>query len=276
MKTRGQIEGIKTLGFIGGGQMAEALIKGILSKDLLQPDQIMASDPSGLRRNHLKETYAIKTTSENREVIQTSEAIVLAIKPQIMAIVLEDIGPYIEKSHLIISIAAGITLHFLENGLPEGTRIVRVMPNTPALVQAGAAALCGGAGIHDGDLDIVRQILEAVGKAVTVSEDLMDAVTGLSGSGPAYVFTFMEGLIDAGVREGLPRTVAQELVSQTILGAALMCQNTGKQPAELTSMVTSPGGTTIAGLYALERGAFRGVLMDAVRAATERSRELGG
>ena len=272
-----QIEGIETLGFIGGGQMAEALIKGILSKDLLNPDQIWASDPSGIRRNYLKETYNIETTAKNREVIQASEAIVLAVKPQVMAVVLEDIGPYIkEESHLVISIAAGITLGFLEAGLPEGTRIVRVMPNTPALVQAGAAALCGGENILKGDLDIVQQILEAVGKAVTVSEDLMDAVTGLSGSGPAYVFTFMEGLIDAGVREGLPRTIARELVYQTILGAALMCQNTGKQPAELTSMVTSPGGTTIAGLYALERGAFRGVLMDAVRAATERSRELGG
>ena len=272
----GQIEGIETLGFIGGGQMAEALIKGVLSKDLLTPDQIWASDPSGLRRNHLKETYNIESSTENREVIQASDTIVLAVKPQVMAVVLEDIGPYIKESHLVISIAAGITLRFLESGLPEGTRIVRVMPNTPALVQAGAAALCGGENILKGDLDIVRQILEAVGKAVTVSEDLMDAVTGLSGSGPAYVFTFMEGLIDAGVREGLPRPIAQELVSQTILGAAIMCQNTGKQPAELTSMVTSPGGTTIAGLYALERGAFRGVLMDAVRAATERSRQLGG
>lgn len=271
-----QIEGIETLGFIGGGQMAEALIKGVLSKDLLTPDQIWASDPSGLRRNHLKETYNIKSSTENREVIQASDTIVLAVKPQVMAVVLEDIGPHIKESHLVISIAAGITLRFLESGLPEGTRIVRVMPNTPALVQAGAAALCGGTNILKKDLDIVRQILEAVGKAVTVSEDLMDAVTGLSGSGPAYVFTFMEGLIDAGVREGLPRSIAQELVSQTILGAAIMCQNTGKQPAELTSMVTSPGGTTIAGLYALERGAFRGVLMDAVRAATERSRELGG
>ncbi|NIA08676.1 MAG: pyrroline-5-carboxylate reductase [Nitrospiraceae bacterium] len=276
MKTRGQIKGIKTLGFIGGGQMAEALIKGVLSKKLLQPNQIQASDPSEVRRNHLKETYNIETTQNNREVVQASEAIVLAVKPQVMAVVLEDIRPYIKKSHLVISIAAGITLVFLEKGLPEDTRIVRVMPNTPALVQAGAAALCGGKNSLKGDLDIVRQILEAVGKAVTVSEDLMDAVTGLSGSGPAYVFTFMEGLIDAGVREGLPRPIAQELVSQTILGAAIMCQNTGKQPAELISMVTSPGGTTIAGLYALERGAFRGVLMDAVRAATERSRELGG
>ncbi len=276
MHTKRRIEGIETLGFIGGGQMAEALIKGILSKELLEPDQIQASDPSEVRRNHLKETYDIGTTQRNREVVLASEAIVLAVKPQVMDAVLKDICPYIKKGHLVISIAAGITLAFLEAGLPPNTRIVRVMPNTPALVQAGAAAFCGGRNIHKGDLDIVLQILEAVGSAVKVSEDLMDAVTGLSGSGPAYVFTFMEGLIDAGVREGLPRPVAQKLVSQTVLGAALMCQSTGRQPAELTSMVTSPGGTTIAGLYALERGAFRGVLMDAVRAATERSRELGG
>ncbi|MBA7660321.1 Pyrroline-5-carboxylate reductase [subsurface metagenome] len=175
----------------------------------------------------------------------------------------------------VVSIAAGITVHSLEKRLPEDTRVVRVMPNTPVLVQAGAAALCKGTAASPDDLDMVRQILETVGKAVVVPESLMDAVTGLSGSGPAYVFTFIEGLIDAGVREGLPRTIAQELVVQTVLGAALMCQNTGKHPAELTTMVTSPGGTTVAGLHVLERAALRGMLLDAVRAATERSRELG-
>lgn len=276
MTAKEQVEIRETLGFVGGGQMAEALIKGLLSKEFLKPGRITASDLSEDRRNHLKKAFGINTTSENKEVVKGSEIIILAVKPQVMSIVLEDIGPVVSGNHLVVSIAAGITIHSLEKRLPEGARVVRVMPNTPALVQAGAAALCKGIAASQGDLDIVRQILEAVGKAVVVPEALMDAVTGLSGSGPAYVFTFIEGLIDAGVREGLPRTVAQELVVQTVLGAALMCQNTGKHPAELTTMVTSPGGTTVAGLHVLERAALRGILLDAVRAATERSRELGG
>ncbi len=276
MTAKGQVEIRETLGFVGGGQMAEALIKGLLSKELLKPGRITASDLSEDRRNHLKEAFGINTTSENKEAVKRSEIIILAVKPQVMSIVLEDIGPVVSSNHLVVSIAAGITIHSLEKRLPECTKVVRVMPNIPALVQTGAAALCKGTAASQGDLDIVRRILEAVGKAVVVPEALMDAVTGLSGSGPAYVFTFIEGLIDAGVREGLPRTVAQELVVQTVLGAALMCRNTGKHPAELTAMVTSPGGTTAAGLHVLERAALRGILMDAVRVATERSRELGG
>jgi pyrroline-5-carboxylate reductase len=275
MIAREKIEIFETLGFVGGGQMAEALIKGLLSRGLLKPGQITVSDLSEVRRSHLKKTFGINTTLENKDVVKGSEIIVLAVKPQVMATVLEEIRPVVSSDRLVVSIAAGITILSLEKGLPEGTRVVRVMPNTPALVQAGAAALCKGTAARPGDLDMVRQILETVGKAVVVPESLMDAVTGLSGSGPAYVFTFIEGLIDAGVREGLPRTVAQELVVQTVLGAALMCQNTGKHPAELTTMVTSPGGTTVAGLHILERGALRGIILDAVRAATERSRELG-
>lgn len=276
MTAREQIEIRETLGFVGGGQMAEALIKGLLSKKFLKPGQVKVSDPSEDRRNHLREAFGINTTPENKEAIKGSEIIILAVKPQVMPVVIEDIGPVVSSNHLVVSIAAGITAHYIEKRLPEGARVVRVMPNTPALVQAGAAALCKGFSASHVDMDIVRQILEAVGKAVVVPEALMDAVTGLSGSGPAYVFTFIEGLIDAGVREGLSRTVAQELVVQTVLGAALMCQNTGKHPAELTAMVTSPGGTTVAGLHVLERAALRGILMDAVRAAAERSRELGG
>ena len=276
MTAREQIEIREALGFVGGGQMAEALIKGLLSKEFLKPGRITASDLSEDRRNHLKKAFGINITSENKEAVKGSEIVILAVKPQVMSIVLEDIGPVVSSNHLVVSIAAGITTHSLEKRLPEGTRVVRVMPNTPALVQAGAAALCKGTAASQGDLDIVQQILDAVGKAVVVPEALMDAVTGLSGSGPAYVFTFIEGLIDAGVREGLPRTVAQELVIQTVLGAALMCRNTGKHPAELTAMVTSPGGTTAAGLHVLERAALRGILLDAVRAATERSGELGG
>ncbi len=264
------------LGFIGGGQMAAALIKGLIAKGVFSRDQILASDPSGKRRDYLEENFGIKTFSGNKEVIANSDYILLAVKPQVMSIVLEDISPAIKKEHLIISIAAGIGTKVLENGLPEGSRVVRVMPNTPALVQAGAAALCGGTCASEDDIALVKGILEAVGTAVVVPEGLMDAVTGLSGSGPAYVFTFIEGLIDAGVREGLPRPVAQELAVQTVLGSAILLKESGKHPAELTSMVTSPGGTTIAGLYGLEKGGLRAAIMDGVRLATERSKELGG
>jgi pyrroline-5-carboxylate reductase len=275
MIAREKIEIFENLGFVGGGQMAEALIKGLLSRELLKPGQITVSDLSEVRRSHLEKTFGINTTLENKEAVKGSEIIILAVKPQVISIVLEEIRPVVSSNHLVVSIAAGITVHSLEKRLPDDTRVVRVMPNTPAMVQAGAAALCKGTAARPGDLDMVRQILETVGKAVVVPESLMDAITGLSGSGPAYVFTFIEGLIEAGVREGLPRTVAQELVVQTVLGAALMCQNTGRHPAELTTMVTSPGGTTVAGLHVLERGALRGIIQDAVRAATERSRELG-
>ncbi|MFO8240102.1 MAG: pyrroline-5-carboxylate reductase [Dissulfuribacterales bacterium] len=275
MTAREKTEICKTLGFIGGGQMAEALIKGMLSKKILKPGQITASDLTENRRNYLKRSFQINITSENREAVAGSDIIILAVKPQVISTILEEIGPIVSRNHIIVSIAAGITIHSLEKRLPKGTKVVRVMPNTPVLVQAGATAICKGTAARQSDLDIVRQILQAVGKAVVIAETLMDAVTGLSGSGPAYVFTFIEGLIDAGVREGLPRTVAQELVVQTVLGAALMCQNTGKHPAELTAMVTSPGGTTVEGLHVMERAALRGILLDVVRAATERSRELG-
>ena len=200
---------------------------------------------------------------------------VLAVKPQIMDAVLADMAPFVKQRHLVISIAAGVPLGRIEGALPENTRVVRVMPNTPALVHAGAAAYCPGHAALPEDLQLVHSIFCSVGQAVMVSESLMDAVTGLSGSGPAYVFSFIQGMTDAGVREGLPRPVALELVVQTVLGSAVLCMETGRSPSELSEMGTSPGGTTIAGLYALEKGAFRASIMDAVRAAALRSRELG-
>ncbi len=265
------------LGFIGGGQMAEALIKGILSQGILKAEQISCSDPSEERRTLLGDAYNILVFQKNQDVIEKSDVIILAVKPQVMDVVLDDIREHVTKDHLVVSIAAGITLKILARGLLPGARVIRVMPNTPALIQQGASAICPGKRASQGDLKIVCALLGAVGRAVVVrDEGLMDAVTGLSGSGPAYVFSFIQGLIDAGVREGLPRPLAADLVVQTVLGAAAMCKETGKDPGQLTAMVTSPGGTTIEGLYALEKGGFRGVLMDAVRRATRRSRELGG
>lgn len=265
---------IEQLGFIGAGQMAEALIKGILAKGLLNPSQIVASEPSAQRRNDLQERLGIGLFEDNRLVVEMANVLVLAIKPQVMMNVLTDIGPSLTHKHLLISIAAGVTTQFIESLLPDGTRVVRVMPNTPALVQAGASALCSGRHASLQDLNAAKSIFDAIGKAVVLPEELLNAVTGLSGSGPAYVFTFIQALIDAGVREGLSRDVATMLSVQTVFGSALMCLETGRSPAELTAMVTSPGGTTIEGLYALEKRGFRATIMDAVRTATERSYSL--
>ncbi len=265
-----------TIGFIGGGQMAEALLKGLLDKGICTKDQLCASDPSDIRREHLSRQYGIRVLEANTPVMESSEVVILAVKPQIMKVVLDDIAASVNKAHLIVSIAAGISTAFLEKALPDYARVIRVMPNTPALVQKGAAALCKGSRATDEDLDKALSIFGAVGEAVEVPESLMDAVTGLSGSGPAYVFTFIQALVDGGVLEGLPRDVAQMLAVQTVLGAAEMCKKSRKNPAELTAMVTSPGGTTIQGLYEMERDGFRGTVMAAVSAATARSKELGG
>ncbi len=255
--------------------MAEALIKGIISRALLSPEDITVSDPSRERLDHLEGIYQVKTTPVNGKAIGASNTIVIAVKPQVIGPVLKDIRPYVTKGHLIISIAAGIPIKTLERDLPEGTRVIRVMPNTPALVQAGAAAICKGSHATKKDMDIARGIFDAVGMAEEVPETLMDAVTGLSGSGPAYCFVFMDALTDAGVMEGLPRPVALKLAVQTVLGSALLCKETGKHPEVLKGMVTSPGGTTIEGLYRLEGHGLRHAIMDAVRAATKRSKELG-
>jgi len=265
---------IRRLGFIGAGQMAEALIKGILAKGLLDASQIVASEPSAQRRSDLQARLKIGLFEDNKDVVDRADVLLLAVKPQVMAKVLTDIGPRLTQSHLLISIAAGVTTQFMESMLPDGTRVVRVMPNTPALVQAGASALCAGRYAQQKDLERTKSIFDAIGKAVVLSEELLNAVTGLSGSGPAYVFTFIQALIDAGVREGLSRDVATLLSVQTVFGSALLCLETGRSPADLTAMVTSPGGTTIEGLYALENRGFRAAIMDAVRSATERSRSL--
>lgn len=263
------------LGFIGGGQMAEALVKGILSKGLVEAESVIVSEPWEERRKYISKECGVNVVSENSQVFNEAATVILSVKPQVMNIVLRDVANSVDAGNLVISIAAGITIDVLESGLPSGTRVIRVMPNTPALVQQGAAGLCRGTHATEDDMELALRLFGAVGVAVEVAEHLMDAVTGLSGSGPAYCFAFIEGLVDAGVREGLSRDVAKKLAVQTVLGSASLCSATGKSPAELTAMVTSPGGTTIEGLYHLEKNAFRGSIMEAVRAAASRSRELG-
>lgn len=263
------------VGFIGAGNMGEALIKGMLESDVIGPDRIIAYDIAKDRLDYIEQTYGVSISTDLADAADKCTSMVLAVKPQIVPKVLKTFSPSVRPDHLIISICAGTTLATLEGGLPQGSRVIRVMPNTPALVGGGAAALCKGANAMDEDLSTAREIFDAVGVSVVVEEKDMDAVTGLSGSGPAYVFQFIEALSDGGVKMGLSRDVATKLAVQTVIGSARMAAEMGKHPAVLKEMVTSPGGTTIAGVHALEKGGLRGVVMNAVEAATLRSQELG-
>jgi pyrroline-5-carboxylate reductase len=265
----------KRLAFIGGGNMAEALLRGILAAKRLAPEQVIVTDVRADRLAYLRDTYGIETSGGNVDAAAHADTVLLAVKPQVVTGVLDDLRRVITERQLVISIAAGISTATIAEAFLRPVRVVRVMPNTPALVLEGMSALARGTLATPEDLALARGLFEAVGKVVVVDEALMDAVTGLSGSGPAYVFLVIEALSDAGVKAGLPRDVATALAAQTVRGAAKMVLETGKHPGELKDMVTSPGGTTIAGLHALEQGAVRASLINAVEAATRRSQELG-
>ena len=265
----------KRIAFLGGGNMAEALIKGLLAAGAAKADQILVADVSSERLEHLKKTYGIIIQKSSRDAVSQAEIVLLCVKPQVIDVVLAKIVPVAVKDKLVISIAAGVTIARIEKILTGNPRVIRVMPNTPALVLAGAAALAMGKNAVQADIGVAQEIFGSVGRAVVVEEKLMDAVTGLSGSGPAYVFTIIEALADAGVKAGIPRQLALELTAQTVYGAAKMVLDTREHPGKLRDMVTSPGGTTIAGLHELEKGNLRATLMNAVEAATARSRELG-
>jgi pyrroline-5-carboxylate reductase len=264
----------KRLAVVGAGNMAEALVRGLLRAGLFPPGAIAASDVVPERLRLFREQFGVATETDNAAIVAKADLVLLAVKPQAMGQVLASLAPVVDRQ-LLISIAAGVPTYAIETRFPRPVRVVRVMPNTPALVLEGASALCAGAHATPEDLALARALFEAVGRAVVLDETAMDAVTGLSGSGPAYVFVVIEALADAGVRVGLSREVAQLLAAQTVLGSARMVLETGKHPAALKDMVASPGGTTIAGLHALEARALRAALLDAVEAATERSRELG-
>jgi len=265
----------KKIAFLGGGNMAEALIKGLVAAGTARPDQITAADVSVDRLAHLTKTYGISSAKSNAEAAREARVIILSVKPAVIEKILTEISPVVDDKKLVISIAAGITLAKIEKALKDTVHVVRVMPNTPALVLAGAAALSGGRNTTTDDLAFSQSIFNSVGRAVIVDEKLMDAVTGLSGSGPAYVFMIIDALSDAGVKAGLPRQLALDLAAQTVYGSAKMVLETKEHPGKLRDMVTSPGGTTIEGLHALEKGKLRATLMNAVEAATARSKELG-
>jgi pyrroline-5-carboxylate reductase len=264
-----------TVGFLGAGKMATALAQGFIKAGLMTAKQVIASDPSKAARKAFAKAVGAKVTGSNRDVVQCSQLVLLAVKPDQTAAVLGDIRPQFTQGHLLISIAAGVPLARLEGGLSPGARVIRVMPNTPALVGASATAFALGKGALPGDGALAQKLFSAVGLAFQLKEQLLDAVTGLSGSGPAYVYMVIEGLSDGGVAAGLPRDVATRLAAQTVLGGAKMVLETGLHPGALKDMVTSPGGTTIEGVHELEKGKLRATLISAVRAATEKSRKLG-
>jgi pyrroline-5-carboxylate reductase len=265
----------RSIGFVGGGNMAEALIRGLVRGGHVPAEQVSASGPREERLAELKASYGIRTSLDNREVARQSQIVVLSVKPQILDRVLLEISDAVTPGALVISLAAGVSTAAIERRLPSGSRVIRSMPNTPAVVGAGATAISAGAHAETGDLELARFVFDAVGITVVLDEVQIDAVTGLSGSGPAYIFLILEALADAGVKVGLSRRTAQKLAAQTVMGSAKLLLDTDGHPGQLKDMVTSPGGTAIAGLHTLEQGGLRTTLINAVEAATLRSRELG-
>jgi len=265
----------RKIGVIGAGNMGEALISGLLHSRSSTPENIICSDIRKDKLKTVKESYGVLTSGNNLNVVSASEIVVYAVKPQIMASVLRETATSLDMSKLIISIAAGVPLSAIESCLNKDLRLVRVMPNISASVKEGAAAIAPGKHALKDDLKVAKAIFDSVGKSVIIEEELMDAITGLSGSGPAYLFLIVDALADAGVKMGLSREDALLLSTQTVLGAAKLLMETNEHPGKLKDRVTSPGGTAIAGLHTLEQGGLRTTLINAVEAATRRSKELG-
>jgi pyrroline-5-carboxylate reductase len=264
----------KSIAFLGGGAMAEALLRGLLRSGA-RAEKLTATGRRQERLDELSKAYGVRTLLDNQAAARDADVVVLSVKPQAMDGLLLQIASAINPSKLVLSLAAGVPIAAIERKLGAGTRIVRAMPNTPALVGAGACALARGAHATEADLAFALALFQSVGIAVVVEENLIDAVTGLSGSGPAYVFLVIEALSDAGVKVGLPRYTALKLAAQTVLGSAKLQIETNAHPGQLKDQVTSPGGTAIAGLHTLEAGGLRTTLINAVEAASRRARELG-
>ncbi|NLK25918.1 MAG: pyrroline-5-carboxylate reductase [Euryarchaeota archaeon] len=265
----------KKFGFIGAGNMAEALMKGLISSGEATPQEIIASEIVPARRDQIAKDLGVTTVPDNKGVAMEAKVIVLAVKPNIIALVLDELKNLLTPEHLIISIAAGVKISFIESHLNEGVRVIRVMPNQPCLVGASASGFALGTSARKEDKELVQRILDSVGVAFALEEKLLDAVTGLSGSGPAYVYIMIEAMADGGVLAGLPRDVSMTLAAQTVLGAAKTVLETKGHPAQFKDMVTSPAGTTIEGVRVLEEAAVRGAFIEAVEAGARKSLELG-
>ena len=263
------------IGFLGAGRMASALASGFIKAGLASGENMIASDVSAESRDAFSKSTGARVSGFNPDVAKGASLLFIAVKPAQVREVLQELSTHLNEQHLIVSIAAGVSTAEMEANLPHDTRVVRVMPNTPALVGASASAYALGKTATSDDARTVHQLLSAVGVAFQVKEYLLDAVTGLSGSGPAYAYMMIEALSDGGVAAGLPRDIATRLAAQTLLGGAKMVLETGLHPGALKDMVTSPGGTTIEGVHELEKAGLRAGLINAVRAASEKSRKLG-
>ncbi len=263
------------LAVIGAGAIGTALARGWISAGLFEPSDVMMADIDKVILETRSAQMGVNVTTDNAEAVRKADVILLAVKPNITALALSQICGALKGGQLVVSIAAGVKLHVIESRLPEGTAVIRAMPNTPCMVGAGATAFCRGKHVTDAHVVIGKKLFDAVGIALEVQEKMLDAVTGLSGSGPAYVYIMIEALSDAGVRVGLARDVAMKLSAQTVMGSARMVLESNEHPGQLKDRVTSPGGTAIAGIDALEKAGFRSAIIEAVKAATKRAEELG-
>jgi len=264
----------KKIGFIGSGAIAEALISGIVQAGLIAPSQIIVSDISQSRLDYMQEKFNVHTTLKLEEVVKEVNILFLTVKPQVIHSVLDVISPFVSPAILVVSVVAGVTTKALQERMPA-VPIIRAMPNTPVAVGEGMTVIALGEYANKENGELIVTIFAAVGKGIIMDESAMDAVTGLSGSGPGYVFVLIDALSDAGVAVGLSRQNALLMAAQTLFGAAKMVLETGEHPAKLRDMVTSPGGTTIAGVHVLEQRGVRAALMDAVKAAAQRSQDMG-
>ena len=264
----------KKIAFIGSGNMGEALLGGLLKAELTHPENIMATDVRQYRLDEIKKKWKVRTTANNHEALNFADVIVLCVKPQALGLVLSEIKKDVQENQLIISIIAGITTRTISKFIGKKNPVVRVMPNIPAVVDEAASGVCLGEFAEKNHKEIAIKILSAVGEVETVPEELMDVVTGLSGSGPAYIYMIIEALTDGGVMMGLPRNIATRLATQTVLGSAKLVRETNEHPAMLKDQVTTPGGTTILAIKELEESGLRPMLIRAVETATNRSREL--
>ncbi|MBS4536342.1 pyrroline-5-carboxylate reductase [Clostridium sp. D2Q-14] len=264
----------ETLGFIGGGNMAQAMMAGIIDSKIFSPENIIVGDLNKDSLKVLEKNYGVNTTTDNNEVVRKAQIVILAVKPHICDIVIDQIKDNVKKDTLIISIAAGKKISQLEERFERDVKLIRVMPNTPALVGKGMSAISSNERVSEGELKEVLEIFESFGEAELIEEKLMDVVTGISGSSPAYVYMFIEALADGGVLEGMPRDKAYKMAAATVLGSAQMVLKTGKHPGELKDMVCSPGGTTIEAVSILENKGLRSAMIEAVRGCVKKSKEL--
>ncbi len=265
----------KRFSFVGAGNMAEALLRGLLASGSVRPEDITVSNRRRDKAERVAERWGVRAAPDNAACVRDADVVMLCVKPQVMRSALEPLGRDVPREALVISVAAGVPTQAIEAHLAEGQRVVRAMPNTGAVVRQSATAIAGGAVATEADLALAKEVFDQVGRTVVVEEGHLDAVTGLSGSGPAYIFLIIDALADASVKVGLPRDIGLELAAQTVLGSAQLLLQTGEHPGRLKDQVTSPGGTAIAGLHTLEAGGLRTTLITAVESATRRARELG-